>query len=127
MSTRDVSGPDPRGQPVVGVVRQGYRLVLIVEGDDGENRSEDLLAGDAHVVGDTGVDRRLDEISRSRGAADDRTGAFRGCHLQVVRNLVALRGGGQGAEFVAHRRRLRGEGIDHTIVHGAFDQQPRAC
>src|SRR5262245_25064736 len=43
---------DRRRQPVVGLVREGDRLVLVVERDDRDDRPENLLARDLHGVRD---------------------------------------------------------------------------
>src|SRR5208282_1480023 len=55
-----VGAPDPGGQAVFGVVGDLDRLVGALAADHGEDRAEDLLAGDRHVVADVGEDRRLD-------------------------------------------------------------------
>src|SRR5919106_1872644 len=57
----DVAGPYRRAEPVRRVVGQRDGLVLVVERDDDQNRAEDLLAGDPHVVGDADEHRGLDE------------------------------------------------------------------
>src|SRR3954452_72414 len=48
-------------ETVLVVVGQAHRFVVAVEGDHDEHRSEDLLTGDRHVVGDVGEERRLHE------------------------------------------------------------------
>src|SRR3984893_7117994 len=47
-----VGGPHRTNQAIAGVVGDGHRLVVggVVVGDDDRNRTEDLLAGDLHVV-----------------------------------------------------------------------------
>src|SRR5690606_34067577 len=75
---RHLSGPDAPGdplglggvpgvhrarQPVVRVVGQRHGLLDVVERDDADDRTEDLLLGDAHVVAHVGEHGRLDEPS----------------------------------------------------------------
>jgi hypothetical protein len=51
-----VAAPDGAGQAVGGVVGDGDRLVVVVEGDDGQDRAEDLLLGDPRGRVDPGED-----------------------------------------------------------------------
>src|SRR6201999_4266555 len=51
-----VGGPHRTDQAVAGVVGDGHRLGVVVVGDDDRDRTEDLFAGDLHVVG--GSDER---------------------------------------------------------------------
>src|SRR5688572_11136762 len=46
-NARALLGPDAGGQAVRRVVRLGHRLFRRAEGQDGQPRAEDLLAGDA--------------------------------------------------------------------------------
>src|SRR4029450_11940732 len=50
----DVLGPDGPGQPELGAVGDGDRLVLVAEGGDRHHRAEDLLLHRPHRAG--GVD-----------------------------------------------------------------------
>ena len=63
----DVRAPDAARQPVVGVVGDRDRVVLVVVRDDGDDGSEDLLPRDRHPVVDVGEDRRLHEVAARRG------------------------------------------------------------
>src|SRR6476661_2234687 len=56
-----VGCPDPRGQPVVDPVREGEELLLVLPGDHGEHRSEDLLLRRLHIVAHALEHRRLEE------------------------------------------------------------------
>src|SRR5262249_42944344 len=70
-----VARPHGRGEPVGGRVALGDTVVDRLEWDDGEDRAEDLLARDLHLVGDAVEDRRLNEVALAR--ADVRTAAAR--------------------------------------------------
>jgi hypothetical protein len=59
----DVGGPHRGGEAVLGVVGQAHRLVLVGERHGDEHRSEDLLAGDRHVVAGVGEQRRGHEVA----------------------------------------------------------------
>src|SRR5207249_3878364 len=56
-----IARPDRSGEAVAGVVGDGQRLVVGVEGDDHPDGPEDLLLGDGHVVADVGQERRFVE------------------------------------------------------------------
>src|SRR5215211_295684 len=51
---------DVTGETVGRVVGDLHRFGFILGADDGQYRSEDLFAGDRHVVGDVGEDGRAD-------------------------------------------------------------------
>src|ERR1700734_2227096 len=75
-----VGGPHRTDQAVAGVVGDGHRLGVVVVGDHDRDRTEDLLAGDLHVVG--GSDKRGgDEPPWAVGplAADQHGGAVLPC------------------------------------------------
>ena len=61
MASFDVAGPDAGGEAELAVVCDRDGLVRIVEDQGREDRPEDLLARDTHLVVDAGEDRRLDE------------------------------------------------------------------
>src|SRR4029077_19543726 len=63
MGSIDVARPQPGGQAVRRVVGDGQALVLVVEVGHGQDRAEDLLACDAHGVGDAGEDGRRDVVA----------------------------------------------------------------
>ena len=46
----DVVGPDGGGEAVHRLVGDLERFLLVLEGDDGEHRAEDLLLGYLHAV-----------------------------------------------------------------------------
>src|SRR5580658_318598 len=54
----DAAGPDTGGEPVIRLIGDRDRLVLIVETNDAEHRAEDLLLRDPHTVVHAGEDRR---------------------------------------------------------------------
>src|SRR5690606_25949815 len=69
-----VGRPDRPGQAVLAVVGDPHRVRLVLVRNDGQDRAEDLLAGDAHVVGDAGEDRRRHvpaAVARPLQPADD--------------------------------------------------------
>src|SRR4030095_948695 len=61
-----IARPHGRGEPVGGRVTLGDSVVDRLERDHGEDRAEDLLARDLHLVGDTVEDRGLDEVALAR-------------------------------------------------------------
>ena len=130
----DVGGPDRAAEAVVGVVGDGDGLLLAVVGDDRQDRAEDLLLGDLHVVVDVGEDGRLDvpalgEVRRTAATGDDAgTGGLAGLEVALDAGPLALGheradlGGGvervaddeladRGAEL---RRRSRRSGLRGT-------------
>src|SRR5205814_9301989 len=52
MRTFEIVGPDRAGQPDVEGVDALEHVVLVTPAQDAHDRSEDLLAADAHVCGD---------------------------------------------------------------------------
>src|SRR5690606_37509567 len=77
----EVGAADVGRETVLGVVGDLDGVVEIVVGDDRQHRTEDLLAGEGHVVGDVGEHRRLDVVAaveplRPAGAARDQGGAL---------------------------------------------------
>src|SRR5262249_26294712 len=69
--TLRVAGPHVAVEPVVRVVRERGRLGLVAKRDRADDRPEDLLPGDGHVVADAGEQGRLDvpAARQMRGAA----------------------------------------------------------
>src|SRR4029077_2443898 len=63
----DVAAPDPGGQAIGRVVGDAQRILESAEGKRGENRSEDLLAGDGHVFPDAADDGRLEIVAGALG------------------------------------------------------------
>src|SRR4051794_15264319 len=70
----DILRPDRPGEPVVAVVGHVDGLLDRVVGDDRQDRPEDLLLGDRHLVVDVGENRRLDvpaDVEVLRAAATE--------------------------------------------------------
>ena len=63
MGALDVARPEPGREPERRVVGDPQPLLLVVELDHGQDRPEDLLAGDPHRVVDAVEDRRRDEVA----------------------------------------------------------------
>src|SRR5690606_8464221 len=94
VGAREVRGPDTHREAEVGAVGDGDGFVLVVEGHHRQHGTEDLLAGDAHVRGDIGVDRGGDEPARVGydhvRTADDEAGALVGSDAVVAGDLGVL-------------------------------------
>src|SRR6201996_5085979 len=90
---RPIAGPDRTGEAVDRRVGEGDRLRLAAEGNDGDDRAEDLLAGGAVVVVDRAEDDRREPIAVAVGSAaadrDRRVGGDEGG------DRLALAGGDQ--------------------------------
>src|SRR5204862_4704769 len=74
---RSVPAPDVAVETELRVVGERDGFFLVAEGDRGDHRPEDLLAGDHHVVPRGGEERRLDvvaagQVRRAPGAAGER-------------------------------------------------------
>src|SRR5581483_11030295 len=98
---RDVAGPEPGGEPVLGVVGPRRDLLQILEGHRHENRPEDLLARDPHVVADAREEGGGDEVAAAvalRRAAGDGLGALREPGVDVALDAVELLLGDDRAE-----------------------------
>ena len=90
--------PHGPGEAVLGIIRDAHGVVDVVERDDREHRTEDLLLRDAHVVGDAGEHRRLHvpalvQAGGAAVAADLDLGAFFLAERDVLLDplLLALR------------------------------------
>ncbi len=70
LTARERLGEDVGDEAVLGVVRQAHGVVFVVEGDDREHGSEDLLAEDVTAGLHVGHDGRLEERA---GAVDGRS------------------------------------------------------
>ncbi len=135
---RDVAGPDRRTQGEGGVVGLADRVVLVVEGDDDDDRPEDLLLGNPHVVADVGQHRRLDEEATGQArdlggpAAGDQAGALGDAALDVPEDARAGPLGDDRAKLGLGQRGvadpdllcLGGERVDDLVVDAALHQQP---
>src|SRR5271155_1525512 len=76
-----VLGPHIGRESIGRIVRDLYRLLLVLVGEYAEHRSEDLFARDGHIVAHIGKNRRLDVVALSQsvgpaGAADDHLGSL---------------------------------------------------
>ena len=101
-----IAGPDGTRETILRVVGDLDGLILGVDGDDHEDRAEDLLAGDRHVPGDLGEDRGLDVVARLEalgglGSTDEKLGALIDAGLDVTADPVALDGGDERADHDA--------------------------
>src|SRR5215210_987864 len=63
MGALHVAGPDPGREPEWRVVRDPQAVLLVVELDDRQDRSEDLLARHPHPVVDPVENRRWDVVT----------------------------------------------------------------
>src|SRR6185503_5798521 len=118
------------------VVRELYRLGLVLERDDRDDRPEDLLLGHAHRVVHLREHRRRIEgaVAVERVAAGYYLDAFLAAGLDEAVHLVAVRLRDERAhlrllvERVAGlhpARRLR-EAVDDRVVERLLDEDPRA-
>src|SRR5262245_19409733 len=136
---RQVAGPDAGGEPVVGVVGDADRpLLLVVERNHAGDRAEELLARDPHVVADARVDGGRDEPALAQlgalreRAARDRHGPFRAGDLVVLLHLLVLcaRGHRSDHRVVAGAEPDRGKGLRHgpgqLVVDRPLDHDARA-
>ena len=73
-SARSGLADDRPGQAVDGIVGDAHRVLVVIVGDHGQHRPEDLLLRDAHVVGRR---RRRSSARRSSRAAAARGGRRR--------------------------------------------------
>src|SRR3954462_1903948 len=95
-ATSDLLGPLGVGslhatrQAVDRVVGDADRILFVLVADDRQDRAEDLLLGDGHVVAHLAEDRRLHEVAvgvhvgRLLGATDDEVGALVDALLDVA-------------------------------------------
>src|SRR5882762_9767376 len=102
----DVARPHGGGQAVGRVVGDADGVLLLVEGDDRHDRTEDLLAGDGRGIVHVVEDRRLDEEAALRllrqplrTAAAQRQLGFLPADLDVRQHLVVLVLADQGAHL----------------------------
>src|SRR4051794_1089754 len=58
-----IARPHPAGEPVLGVVGDADRVLLVVVGHDRQHRAEDLLLGDRHLGRDLAEDGRPHEVA----------------------------------------------------------------
>src|SRR4051812_6163652 len=58
-----ITRPHPAGKPVLGVVGDPDRVLLVLVGHDRQHRAEDLLLGDRHLRRDLAEDGRPHEVA----------------------------------------------------------------
>lgn len=88
-----VLGVDASRKAVVGVVGQSQSFLLSLELGNGDDRSEDLFAHNAHVRTDVGEDGGLDEVSfraLDGVTTEGESGAFLLANVDVVEDSVVL-------------------------------------
>src|SRR5262245_43039120 len=137
-AARRVAGPHVAVEAVVGVVGEGDRLVLVGEGDGGDDGAEDLLPGDRHLVAGVGEERRLDvvaacQVRRPAAAAGER-GTFGLAARDEALDAVALRGRDERAHHHPGFARIADldlprevdEPARELVVDRRFDQEARA-
>lgn len=140
VGTLNVLGEDGSAETVRGVVGAGDGLGLVDEAGDGDERAEDFLAVDAHVVLDVGEDGGLDEEALAVAdvlvgdAAGLELSAFGLAALDVRQDAVVLRLGdlralegvvGEGvADLAGGGDGLLEEG-DEFVVNGVVDEDAR--
>ena len=131
-----VTGPDGCCQTVIGAVGTLDDLVGILEREDTEDRAEDFVAGDRHIVGDIAKNGRFDEEAfLAKSTTTGQTlGPFGLSFVDVAHNLRKLivvdlrplrRLGVEGVTQVA----CLGSGdhfFDEFFVDRLFDKQSRA-
>src|SRR3954468_23087906 len=92
MAACGIAGPNGRHQPVLHVVREADRVLLVLEGDDRHDRAEDLLLRDRHLVVDLREDCRRIERARTVDGltAGDDLGAVSDTLLDIAVHLAAV-------------------------------------
>ena len=127
-----IARPDRAGESVLGVVGHADRIGLIVEGDDDDDRSEDLLAVGAVTLG-AGEDGGREPVALAGGC-----GALEGdrCTVgHVGRHGLQLALGDERAHLGARVIRVAADEVldgrlqqfHETVVGLALDQDARAC
>src|SRR5258705_2058723 len=119
-----VGGPDRSGQAVLAVVGDTNRVALVAILQHGQHRTEDLLLGDAHLVGGVGEQRGPDiptAVVRAVVAADDDACTLVEAGADVALHAVLLALGDKGTDvggFIGGSNDLQApphlrEGLDH--------------
>ncbi len=90
----DVSGENAGGEAVRRVIAPLNHFIQRLVLENLLHWAEDLLLGNAHVVGDVGEDGRLDEVALAGEAfsTSDHTGALLLPALNQIEDLLRLRG-----------------------------------
>ena len=139
MRLADVTRPHAGGEAVGRVVALQHGVVLVLERNDGDDRAEDLLTGDLHVVPHAGEDGGLDEVAlletlgRVALPADQRLRAFLLAGLEVAAHAVELVLADEGADArlgveagaLLHARGGLGELLGEFVVHLLLDEEAR--
>src|SRR5918999_93118 len=129
----DVAGPNGGHQAVAGAVGNLERLLLVLDAQDREHGSEDLLLGDAHVGAHLVEDRRLHEVAAvvappaELATADDDARALLAAAVQVTEHALLLPGADQrphvdvlvpGADLhlLERRRQFRDDALANALV-----------
>ncbi len=130
-----VGGPDRSGQAVLAVVGDTNRVALVGILQHRQHRTEDLLLGDAHLVGGVGEQRGPDiptAVVRAVVAADDDACALVDAGADVALHTVLLALGDKGTDVggligritdLQARHHLR-ERVDHLVVAAFTNQDP---
>src|SRR5688500_6430991 len=134
----EIPCPDPRGQAVGRVVGDGEGVGLVLELGHGQDRAEDLLAGDAPAIVDPVEDRRLDVeppavLAHALTAGHD-PGALLTPELDVTEDLRQLPVVDDGAEPRGGIERLAWsdrpaevcDPLDELLADAPMDDEPRA-
>ena len=90
LRTLAVAGPDGGREPVLAVVGELHRLVLAVEGGDGEHGAEGLLPHHQHVRGHVGQHGGL--VEQAFAGRVRHTGGGRPCRAHPARGAGRARG-----------------------------------
>ena len=93
---------DTRIQTVSGVIGDPDRIIGVFVGNDTEDRSEDFILRDGHIIRDIREDRGMDivaVIGAFRQAAREEFGSFGKTLPDVFTDLPVLRHGGHGPEL----------------------------
>src|SRR5262245_32119552 len=122
-----VAGRDVSREAVQRVVGDLDRLRVALVGQDGEDRPEDLLARDRHVVADVAEHGRLDEVAALEAGRTSRTAgrqlrALVDAGLDQALDLVELRLADHRPEHRAVAERVA---YAHRLGGGARDLQRR--
>ena len=89
-------------QTVSGVIGDPDRIVSVFVGDDTEDRPEDLILRDGHIIRDIREDRGVDVVAvigAFRQAAREEHGPFGKAFLDIFADLLVLRHGGHRPEL----------------------------
>src|SRR5579884_536273 len=113
-----VPAPDVGGEPVVGVIGHPDRLLLVLPGNDDQDRSEDLLARDPPAVVDPGEHGGGDEVALRQRALAGRQAADRHPGRRLPQPILDVRADPLELPGVDDRAHVGG------LVEGVPDLQP---